>query len=96
MKKLIALLFIVVLIVVCFCGCNMSVGWGNYSFKKVHVDTHSYHGCIEIEKWYDNATGIEVKTKDYGSLYLSEGTYTLIERVCPFCEEESLNNAEVE
>lgn len=68
-------------------GCgNMDVmGIGNFTFNKVHVDTHGYSGCIEIKRWVDNSTGIEVETKDYGAIYLSEGTYVLIEDKCPFC-----------
>ena len=42
--------------------------------------------CFTIEKWYDNETGIEVKTKEAGSLCLSEGTYFLISDDCPFCD----------
>lgn len=69
------------------CGCNMSFGAGNYNFTKVHIDTHHYSGCLTVEKWYENnsGTGVEVKTKEAGALFLSEGTYFLIEDDCPFC-----------
>ena len=69
-------------------GCgNMSLGLGNYTFEKIHVDTHNYNGCFTVEKWYDNDTGIEVKTKEAGFLYLAEGMYMLIEDDdCPFCD----------
>ena len=67
-------------------GCgNMSIGFGNFTFDKVHVDTYHNNCCFTIEKWYDNKTGIEVKTKEAGSMYLSEGQYMLIEGDCPFC-----------
>jgi hypothetical protein len=38
-------------------------------------------------KWYESSTGIEVLTKEAGSMYLSEGTYILLEgdKGCPFC-----------
>ena len=68
------------------CACNMSMGFGNFEFKKVHIDTYNYSGCFTVEKWHDNETGIEVKTKEAGSLYLSEGTYFLISDDCPFCD----------
>ena len=89
MKKIFFTFMLILLVVICFSGCgNMSVmGIGNYSFEKVHVDTHHYSGCLEVEKWYENSTGIEVKTKDYENIFLSEGTYVLIEDECPFCEE---------
>ena len=67
-------------------GCgNMSLGWGNFTYEKIHVDTHNYSGCFTVEKWYDNSTGIEVKTKEAGSLYFAEGMYMLVEDECPFC-----------
>ena len=37
-----------------------------------------------------NETGIEVKTKD-GALFLSEGTYFLVEDKCPICDAENHN-----
>ena len=69
-------------------GCNMSVGLGNYNFRKIHIDTHNYSGCFTIEEWYYNSSGIKVKTKEVGSMYLAEGMYMLIEDECPFCKEE--------
>ena len=89
MKKLIAMFVVIVLLVAMMTGCgNMSLGMGNFTYKKVHVDTHGYSGCLTIEKWYENSTGIEVKTKEAGSLYLSEGTYVLLsgDKECPFCK----------
>ena len=85
MKKIIAFIMLMVLIVV-LAGCgNMSIGLGNFDFEKIHVDTHNYSGCFTIEKWYDNDNGIEVKTKEAGSMYFAEGMYMLIEDECPFC-----------
>ena len=73
-------------------GCNMSFGVGNYNFRKIHIDTHNYSGCFTIEKWYNDASGIEVKTKEAGFMYFAEGMYMLIEDECPFCKED--NNAD--
>lgn len=88
MKKAILVIILIAMIVALFSGCgNMSMGIGTYSFRKVHVDTHNYSGCLTVEKWYENGTGIEVKTEEAGAMYLSEGTYILIEgdKECPFC-----------
>ena len=87
MKKIIAVLMIVGLLG-SLCGCgNMSMGFGNYEYNKVHVDTFNHYGCFDVEKWYDNETGgIEVKTKEVGSMFLSEGTYFLVSDDCPFCD----------
>lgn len=88
MKKIIAILMICGLMIA-MCGCgNMSVGLGSYTYKKVHINTLNYSGCLELEKWYDNSSGIEVKTKEVGSLFLSEGTYILIGEKCPICDHE--------
>jgi hypothetical protein len=43
------------------------------------------HACVEIEKWYDDERGVEIKIKDGDALFLSEGTYMLVEDECPLC-----------
>lgn len=85
MKKIIAVTAIVIASLTLFASCNKSYGLGNYSFKKVHVDTHNGSRCLTVEKWHDDETGVEVKTKEAGALFLSEGTYIMIEDRCPFC-----------
>ena len=77
-----------ILCLVTLTGCNMSMGLGNFSYDKVHIDTYHYSGCLTIEKWYDGDQGIEVKTKEAGSMFLSEGTYILIsgDKGCPLCD----------
>lgn len=88
MKKIIAMIMVVALATAMFSGCgNMSMGFGNFTFEKIHVDTYNYSGCFTVEKWYDNESGIEVKTKEAGFMYLAEGMYILIENECPFCGE---------
>lgn len=85
-KKIIAMIMVVATLIVVLTSCgNMSMGFGNFTFRKIHVDTHHYSGCFTVEKWYDNASGIEVRTKEVGSMYLAEGMYILIEDECPFC-----------
>ena len=84
-KKIIALLLSVAVICCILSGCNMSIGLGNFTFRKIHVDTHNFSGCFTVEKWYDNSSGIEVKTKEAGHMYFAEGMYMLIEDECPFC-----------
>ena len=85
MRKIIAILMVLGL-VVSLCSCNMGMGVGNFSYSKVHIDTHNGSGCVEIKKWYDNDSGIEVTTKEKGSLFLSEGTYILVSGNCPICD----------
>ena len=86
-KLLVILLTLALSTTVVGCG-NMSLGIGNFTFKKIHIDTHNYSGCFTVEKWYDNTSGIEVKTKEAGYMYLAEGMYMLIEDDCPFCGSE--------
>lgn len=86
MKKIIAIVVLAAMCLVMLTGCNMSLGMGNFSFKKVHVDTYHYSGCFTIKKWHDNDSGIEVNTEEAGSIFLSEGTYMMIEDDCPFCD----------
>lgn len=88
MKRLIAVIALVLVMVLCFCGCNMSIGLGSYEFNKVHVDTYHFSGCLDVDKWYENGTGIEVKLEGGENIFLSEGMYTLIEDDCPFCGKE--------
>ena len=88
MKKLFAILLALVMVVTMFAGCgNMSMGLGNFSYKKIHIDTHNYSGCLTVEKWYESGSGVEVMTKEAGSVFASEGTYILIggDKDCPFC-----------
>ena len=85
-KKIITMAMVVTTLLTGITGCgNMSLGIGNYTYRKIHVDTHNYSGCFTVDKWYDNESGIEVSTKETGSLYLAEGMYMLIEDECPFC-----------
>lgn len=88
MKKFLAILLVIIMVfVLCSCG-NMSMGFGNYEYEKVHIDTHNYSGCLTIKKWHDSSTGIEVNTEEVGSIFLSEGTYILLEEKCPICVAE--------
>jgi hypothetical protein len=90
MKKLLAILLAALLLtaMIALTGCgNMAVGIGYFEYQRIHVDMYHYSGCLTVEKWHNNETGIEVKTQEAGSLFLSEGTYILLEgdRDCPFC-----------
>ena len=86
MKKIfLALALAVIVMTLVSCG-NQSIGFGNYTFRKVHIDTPHFSGCYTIENWHDDDRGIEVKTKEVGSIFLSEGTYILVEDKCPICD----------
>lgn len=88
-KPIVALILLAVIVVLLttLSGCgNMSLGFGNFEYNKIHVDTYHYSGCFNVEKWYENNNGIEVNTKEADSMFFSEGTYILLEDDCPFCD----------
>ena len=89
MKKKLEAISLIIAMSTLMTGCgNMSFGFGNFTFTKIHVDTHNYSGCFTVEKWYDSSSGIEVKTEEAGFMYFAEGMYMLIENDCPFCDLE--------
>lgn len=88
MKKVLATIMTLLLIaVLSACNSNMSLGIGNLNFKKIHVcDYKGNCKDFTVTKWYESANGIEVKTVEAGSMFLSEGTYILLVDDCPFCD----------
>jgi hypothetical protein len=88
MKKIVYMLLVIVIMMCYLASCgNQSLGLGNFTFEHIHFSDAIGGHCATIEKWYDNSEGIEVKTKEFGSMYLSEGSYILIEdgTHCPYC-----------
>ena len=86
MKKIIVFI-LAALLAVAMAGCNMGLGLGNFEFTGVHCSDFSGN-CRDftVTKWYEDDTGIEVKTKEAGSIFCSEGTYILYEgNKCPIC-----------
>lgn len=88
MKKIVCLLIsIAIILTLCSCG-----NWnliGEYNYTHVYVETYKTEGrCYSIETWTDSESGIEVKTKSNGSMFLSEGTYILFSDAdgCPYCD----------
>lgn len=81
-KNLIFMLFLSC--VITLTSCNMSLGFGNFNFRKVHCTLSNE--CYTIKKWHDNERGIEVDTEEYGTIFFSEGTYILLEDKCPICD----------
>lgn len=89
MKKLIAIL-IALAMVLSGCG-NASLVSVHATYQKVHVDTPHFNGCLTVERWYlsENDTGFECDTLEAGNVWLSEGTYILLDgtKPCPFCND---------
>lgn len=87
MKKIIIFIILIVLISISIFGltaCNMNPV-GNYIFTKVHIYYEGYEECLDIKSWTDSEAGIEVVSKKYGSLFISEGHYLMCEEDCPIC-----------
>ena len=69
-------------------GCNKQIGWGSYSFHKVHVQMYGMSEAVhfEITSWQDDDGGIELKTASHGTILLGDGTYMMYdEDDCPIC-----------
>ena len=91
MKKIICLMLIVLLILPVLVGCgNENWGIGNYNYTHARFSVDEVGVCADVSSWHDNELGCEIHTKDYGSIYCSEGSYILIEdgKDCPFCHGE--------
>lgn len=89
MKKIFVLLCVLVLIVLSCAGCGNKaiLDPGNFSFKHVHISDPVEGHCLEIDKWWDDESGIEVRLTTGKGVFLSEGTYQLFESSasCPYC-----------
>ena len=69
-------------------GCNKQIGWGSYSFHKVHIQMYGMSEAVhlEIESWQDDDGGIELKTKNHGTILIGDGTYMMYDKdECPIC-----------
>lgn len=88
MKRILAVIMMLVVMVAILCACgNENWGVGNYTYTHVHASDGAEGHCATIQSWHDNSVGIELHTKEWGSVYLSEGCYMLYESAsgCPFC-----------
>lgn len=92
MKKLFILGVMLTTVVACLSSCGSGnqaiLDPGSFKFEHVHVTDHIEGHCFNIEKWWDNESGIEVRTTDGNGIFLSEGTYQLFESAdaCPYCD----------
>ena len=90
MKKIFIMCILAALIVMCFasCGNQAILDPGSFKFEHVHVTDYVEGHCFNIEKWWDNESGIEVRTTNGNGIFLSEGTYQLFESTdaCPYCD----------
>lgn len=86
MKKIICFVLVIATIFL-MTSCNQGIGFGNFSFKHIHFSNAVSGHCATVEKWYESEGGIEVKTKEYGAIQCSEGTYIMFESgaKCPYC-----------
>ena len=85
--KIFLILIIITAITLTLVSCNMRFV-GKYTFEHVYVETYKTEGhCYTVKKWTDSQSGIEVETKEAGTMFISEGNYILIsdESKCPYC-----------
>lgn len=84
---IIGALLVMLSVLLCSCGNQNVFGLGNFTFRHIHFTDMVEGKCATVIQWYDNSEGIEVQTQEYGSLFLSEGSYILVEdgSRCPYC-----------
>lgn len=89
MKKIFVILISLVILctLLTSCGNQAILDPGNFSFKHVHITDPIEGHCFDIEKWWDNENGVEVRLSNGEGVFLSEGTYQLFESkaTCPYC-----------
>lgn len=80
---------VLVAFVLAMSSCNMGIGPGKFTFEGIHLTTYDgKSACLEVKKWYESDTGVEVTTTDGNSIFASEGTYILFKDKCPICGEK--------
>ena len=93
MKKFISVMMVVIFVfgwTFVSCGNRAVLDPGNFTFNHVHITDCTEGHCFDIDKWWDNASGIEVRLADnHNGMFLSEGTYQLFETksMCPYCND---------
>lgn len=89
-KRIFALVLLVCVllpIVLLFSSCDRAVGRYTFGGIVICVPGTSDHVCLTIVDGVMHDTGVEVKTKEYGPIFCSDGTYILFEDKCPICGE---------
>ncbi|MBE6148120.1 MAG: hypothetical protein E7167_01210 [Firmicutes bacterium] len=87
MKKVIAVMLILVMaLALTACG-NQNLLWGNFTYEHVHISDAIGGHCFNLEQWNEDATGIELKIEGGSTVFLSEGTYMMFSdsNACPYC-----------
>lgn len=87
MKKVIAVMLILVMtLALTACG-NQNLLWGNFTYEHVHISDAIGGHCFNLEQWNEDAAGIELKIEGGSTVFLSEGTYMMFSDsdVCPYC-----------
>ena len=83
----IILVLVIVMVTASSCGNRAILDPGNFNFKHVHISDDVEGHCLNIDKWWDNESGVEVRTTSGDGVFLSEGTYQMFESAesCPYC-----------
>ena len=86
MKKKFVIVALMVATIMLLAGCGNENLFGDYTFTKVHVDTHHHSQDFTVKTWTVSESGIKVDTEECGTMFIAEGTYILLEDECPFCK----------
>ena len=82
MKKLIALVCVVLLVCGIFTACNYQVIDTNYKFTEAIIFREDGEQHLELKSWcdYENSDMIQITAKD-GTVYLTHSTNVIL--ICP-------------
>lgn len=82
MKKIFALLLVLVMVCGIFTACNYQVIDTNYKFTEAIIFREDGEQRIELKSWcdYENSDMIQITAKD-GTVYLTHSTNVIL--ICP-------------
>lgn len=68
--------------------------WFSDNYDKVHIIAGDYSGCVNIDgsQMIGEGNGVRVTLENGGKLWLSHGTYILVQGKCPICDANKLKN----
>lgn len=86
--KLLGVLLVSCLATLGTTSCNATVGYGSFTFTKAHIQMPgmSVPTHLDVVSWKDDEGGVELKTKNFGTIIIGDGTYCLYDGdKCPIC-----------
>lgn len=86
-ENVICVIVVLAIMIICIVASCSAIIHTTKQYGVVHV-CDSYGNCFDYEMdsyRLDRVGGAYIETKEYGSMYLPQGTYALFEKDCPLC-----------